>query len=304
MEPTVDTSGIPYIDGRIPFKGYSTWYRVYGEAESSGRLPLLCLHGGPGGCYDGLEPLKAMVATGRRVIFYDQLGCGLSSLPERHPEMWTVDLYIEEVETVRRALGLDQVHLLGASWGGMLAMSYMLTRPEGIASLTLASSPASIPQWVAEANRLREKLPSDVQAALLKHEADGTFEDPEYVAATRDFYRRHVCRLDPYPDFLQRIFDKVGANPEVYDTMNGPSEFHVIGTLSDWDVRNRLDEIDAPTLVTSGRYDEATEVIAGTVHDGIRGSEWVVFEESSHFAHAEEPERYLQVLGEFLARHD
>jgi len=163
-------------------------------------------------------------------------------------------------------------------------MSYMLTRPEGIASLTLASSPASIPQWVAEANRLREKLPSDVQAALLKHEADGTFEDPEYVAATRDFYRRHVCRLDPYPDFLQRIFDKVGANPEVYDTMNGPSEFHVIGTLSDWDVRNRLDEIDAPTLVTSGRYDEATEVIAGTVHDGIRGSEWVVFEESSHFA--------------------
>ncbi len=304
LEPAVDTSGIPYTDGRIPFKGYSTWYRIYGGTERPGRLPLLCLHGGPGAPYDALESLKAMVATGRRVIFYDQLGCGLSSLPQPHPEMWTVELYVEEVDSVRRALGLDRLHLLGASWGGMLAMSYMLTGPHGIASLTLASSPASIPQWVAEANKLREKLPPDVQSALRKHEADGNFEDPEYVAAVRVFYHRHVCRLDPYPEFVQRTFEKVAANPEVYDTMNGPSEFHVIGTLKDWDIRSRLGEIDTPTLVTSGRYDEATEVIAGTVHDGIRGSEWVVFEESAHLAPAEEPERYMKVLGDFLARHD
>ena len=245
-----------------------------------------------------------MAATGRRVIFYDQLGCGLSSLPEPHPEMWTVELYIEEVENVRRALGLDRIHLLGQSWGGMLAMSYVLTRPVGIASLTVASSPVSMRQWVAEANKLREELPPDVQLTLLKHEADGTYEDPEYLAAVNVFYHRHVCRVDPYPEFVQRSFDKLGANPEVYLTMNGPSEFHVIGTLKDWDIRSRLGEIDAPTLVTSGRYDEATRVIAGTVHDGIAGSEWVVFEESAHMAHAEEPVRYVEVLAEFLARND
>jgi proline-specific peptidase len=303
MEPTVDTSGIPYTDGRIPFKGYSTWYRIYGEAERPGRLPLLCLHGGPGTCYDTLESLKAMVETGRRVIFYDQLGCGLSSLPEPHPEMWTVELFVEEVGNVRRALGLDRIHLLGHSWGGMLAMSYMLTRPSGIASLTLASSPASMPQLVAELNRLREKLPPDVQSALRKHEADGTFEDPEYVAAMKVFSHRHFWRADAYPEFVQRSQDKFLANPEVNATMNA-GDFEVIGTLKDWDVRSRLGAIDAPTLVTSGRYDVVTEVIAGTVHDGIPGSEWVMFEESAHNAQAEEPERYVQILGEFLARHD
>jgi proline-specific peptidase len=127
MEPTVDTSGISYTDGRVPFKGYSTWYRIYGGAGQPGRLPLLCLHGGPGGCYDLLEPLKAMVATGRRVIFYDQLGCGLSSLPEPHPEMWTVELYVEEVDNIRRALGLDRIHLFGHSWGGILVPRFIMS---------------------------------------------------------------------------------------------------------------------------------------------------------------------------------
>jgi proline-specific peptidase len=295
---------IPYRDGRIPFRGYSTWYRIYGTAEEPGKLPLLCLHGGPGVCYDYIESLKLMALTGRRVIFYDQLGCGLSSLPEPHPEMWTVALYVDEINNVRKALGLDRIHLLGQSWGGMLAMEYMLTKPKGIASLTIASSPSSMPQWVEEANKLRAKLPPDVQATLLQHEADGTTEDPEYLAAMEVFYHRHVCRPDPYPEHVQRSFDKLAANPEVYYTMNGPTEFHVIGTLKDWDIRDRLGEIEAPTLVTSGVYDEATEVVAGTVHRGIRGSQWVVFENSAHMAHAEEPERYMQVLGDFISRHE
>ncbi len=118
-------------EGKIPFKGYETWYRVYGEAEAPGKLPLLCLHGGPGAAHDYLESLSAMANTGRRVIFYDQLGCSRSSIPESRPEMWTVDLYIEEVNAVRAALGLDHVHVLGQSWGGMLAMEYALTQPAG-----------------------------------------------------------------------------------------------------------------------------------------------------------------------------
>jgi L-proline amide hydrolase len=186
----------------------------------------------------------------------------------------------------------------------MLAMEYMLTQPKGIASLTIASSPASMMQWVAEANRLRKLLPPDVQATLEQHEAAGTTDHPDYKAATQVFYDRHLCRLLPYPDYFRRSFEKLEANPEVYNTMNGPNEFHVVGTIKDWDIIDRLPEIKAPTLVTSGKYDEATPLIAGTVYTGIPGARWVLFDNSSHSAHVEEAERYMQVLSAWLAENE
>jgi len=203
---------------------------------------------------------------------------------------------------VRQALGLDKVHILGQSWGGMLAMEYALTQPQGVASLVIADSPASMPQWVAEANRLRAELPPEVQANLLAHEQAGTTDDPAYQDAMMVFYERHVCRLSPMPDYVMRTFENIEKYPQVYNTMNGPSEFHVIGVIKDWDIIDRLGEIRAPTLVISGRYDEATPLIASTVQKGIPGAEWVLFEESSHMPHAEETERFLQVVGEFLER--
>jgi proline-specific peptidase len=244
-----------------------------------------------------------MAKRGRRVIFYDQLGCGSSEQPN-DPSRWNVPLYVEEVGVVRHALGLDRLHLLGHSWGGMLAMEYALTQPAGVASLVIASSPASMIQWVAEANRLRDSLPADVQSALQRHEAAGTTDSSEYQAAMTEFYRRHLIRLDPTPEEVARTFAKLERNPQVYHTMNGPSEFHVVGNLKNWDIVERLPEITIPTLVTSGRYDEATPLIARTVHRGIRGSEWAVFENSSHMAHIEEADRYMSVLDEFLCRHD
>ncbi|MBI1280412.1 MAG: alpha/beta fold hydrolase [Anaerolineaceae bacterium] len=294
----------PVTEGYIPFKGYKTWYKIVGEKEDDGKLPLLLLHGGPGACHDYLWSLAPMAETGRRVIFYDQIGCGLSQIGESKPEMWTVDLYLEEVDNVRKALGLDRIHLLGQSWGGMLAMEYMIRQPAGVASVTIASSPASMIQWVEEANKLREQLPPEINATLLQHEADGTTSDPEYVTTMTEFYNRHVCRVVPNPDYVQRSFTKLGENPEVYNTMNGPSEFFVVGTLKNWNVIPKLGKINAPTLVTSGRYDEATPTIAETVHKGISGSEWVLFENSSHMAHVEEADRYMQVLSAFISRHE
>lgn len=288
-------------EGFIPLHGFRVWYRIVGEREDPGKSPLLVLHGGPGAAHDYLEPLEAMAATGRRVVLYDQLGCGRSDKPH-NPSMWTVGLFVEEVGVVRRALGLARVHLLGQSWGGMLAMEYAVTRPPGLVSLTVASSPASMPQWVEEANRLRGELPADVQETLRHHEAAGTTDDPAYEAAMLVYYRRHVCRAEPWPDCLNRTFAQLAADPEVYHTMNGPSEFHVIGTLKDWTIVDRLGAIRTPALVTSGRYDEATPAIAETVHRGIAGSEWVVFEQSSHTAHIEEAERYREVLDRFLSR--
>lgn len=291
----------PSTEGFIPFHGYRTWYRIVGDREEPGKFPLLALHGGPGAAHDYLEPLEAMANTGRRVIFYDQLGGGNSDHPH-NPAMWTVDLFVEELRAVRQALALDRLHILGQSWGGMLGMEYALTQPSGLVSLTVSDSPASMVQWVSEANRLRAELPPEVQQTLLHHEQQGTTDSQEYQDTMLVFYRRHVCRLDDWPECVTRTFEKLAQYPEVYNTMNGPSEFHVIGTLKTWDITSRLHEITVPTLLLSGRYDEATPAIVETIHRGIPGSEWVLFENSSHMPHVEETERYLQVLDRFLTR--
>jgi L-proline amide hydrolase len=295
------TAEIPVKEGFIPFRGYRTWYRVAGDLDNvaDGKFPILTLHGGPGACHDYLESLQPFAETGRPVIFYDQLGCGNSDRPD-DPSMWTVDLFLDELRTVRRELGLDRIHLLGQSWGGMLAMEYALTQPDDIVSLMIASSPASMPLWVQEANRLREELPAEVQQTLLQHEAAGTTDSPEYEQAMKVFYDRHVCRVVPNPDYVANTWAKLGK--QVYETMNGPSEFHVVGTLKNWDIRHRLGEITIPTLITSGLHDECTPMQAELIKNAIPGSEWVLFEESSHMPHVEERDHYMQVLDDFLSR--
>jgi L-proline amide hydrolase len=288
-------------EGFIPFAGHRTWYRVIGDDEEPGKLPVLCLHGGPGATWNHMEPYGAL-AEGRRVVFYDQLGCGSSAVTEPHdPGLWTPELYVSEVQAVRDALGLSQVHVLGHSWGGMLAMLYAIGQPIGLVSLIVESSPANVPEWIAEVNRLRAELPPEVQATLLEHEAAGTTDSPEYEAATNVFYRRHLCRTDPWPDYLTRTFAALMANPEVYFTMNGPSEFHVIGTIKDFDITDRLDRIPIPTLLFSGRYDEVTPATMKRVHEGIPGSQWVLFEQSSHMSQAEEPEAVLKLVRGFIS---
>lgn len=287
------------VEGRIPFRGHETWYRVVGGGEDDGKLPVVCLHGGPGATHWYLEPLEEIARSGRRAVFYDQLGCGASSQPH-DPSLWTVELFVAEVNAVREALELELLHLFGNSWGGMLAMEVALTQPEWLASLVLASSPASIPQWVEETGRLRSLLPDDVQATLTRHEEAGTTGSPEYEEACAVFYRRHVCRLDPWPECVERTFAELSH--EVYETMNGPSEFHVTGTLRQWSVVDRLGEIGVPTLVVSGEHDEATPAISRTVREGISGSELLILDGCSHMAHVEQPERYLALLDGFFSR--
>ena len=291
----------PTTEGFIPFHGYHTWYRIVGNGEEPGKLPLLVLHGGPALSHDYLEPLEVMANTGRRVIFYDQLGGGDSDHPH-NPSLWTVELFVEELDAVRKALALERLHLLGQSWGGMLGMEYALTQPGGLVSLTIADSAASMVQWGSELNRLRAQLPPEVQHTLLHHEQQGTTDSEDYQDAMLVFYRRHICRVDPWPDYLMRDFEKLAKDPEVYLTMWGPSEFHITGTLKTWDITDRLPEITVPTLLLSGRYDEATPILVETIHRSIPGSEWIMFENSSHTPHVEETERYLQVLNRFLTR--
>jgi proline-specific peptidase len=289
----------PVEEGFIPFRGYKTWYRVVGEREQSGKYPLICLHGGPGATHDYFGCLEAFATTERRVILYDQLGWGNSDHIQ-NPAMWTVELFVEELGVIRQALGLEVVHLLGHSWGGQLAMEYALTQPAGLASLIIADSLASAPQWAGEAQRLISQLPETTQQVIRGHEAAGTTDSQEYKEAMKE-YSRHFAggHIDPKPEWVKEAFKKL-ENNEIYLTMWGPSEFCVTGTLKEWDITNRLGEICVPTLVLCGRDDEATPALAQTIRDGIPGSELVVFERSAHFPHIEETDRYLQVLGEFL----
>lgn len=290
----------PAREGHMDFRGHQIWFQVIGE-DMPGRFPLLTLHGGPGAAHDCIEPLGELAAQGRRVIFYDQLGCGRSDKPH-DPSLWMIELFLDELDAVRSELRLERIHLFGLSWGGMLAMEYALRRPPGLTSLVLASAPASMQRWTAEADRLRRLLPATVQETLVRHERDGSTDSAEYQQAMLVFYERHVCRRKPWPDPVRRSIDQLMANPEVYLTMNGPSEFHVTGTLRDWSVLERLGEIQVPTLVTCGRHDECTPEMSTETAGAIPGAELAVFEESAHFAQAEEPERYRQVVGRFLER--
>jgi len=283
-------------EGFIPVPGGKVWYRMVGE----GGIPLLCLHGGPGIPHDYLENLEDL-ADRRTVVFYDQLGCGNSERPD-DPSLWTVGRAVEELVAVREHLGLDRIHLFGNSWGGWLSLQYVLDRKPQLQSLILSSSPPSVSRWIIDANELRGQLPEDVRRVLDHHEAKAFFACPEWFGAMAVFYRRHVCRTDPWPDGVERAFGP-GFGAQVYNTMWGPSEFGpVTGNLKSWDLTDRLQEISIPTLVTCGRYDEATPAHVTDMHRRIPGSQLVIFEQSSHLAFVEEREAYVAAVNAFLDR--
>ena len=261
-------------------------------------MPLLCLHGGPGFPHDYLEELEEL-ADRRRVVFYDQLGCGRSDRPADR-SLWEVDRFVEELAVVRESLGLERLHLFGSSWGGMLAMQYVLDRRPRLESLVLSSSPASSPRWTDDCGELLAEFPEGVRETIRRHEAHRYTGCLEYSAAILPFYKSHVCRLDPWPDSLERSF--AGVNQEIYEYMAGPSEFAIVGTLRDWDVSDRLGEIDVPTLITCGEHDELRPAHAEDIQRRIPNAELEVFLDASHVTMAEVPEAYRARLNEFFDR--
>jgi L-proline amide hydrolase len=299
----------PSAEGRAPFREWETWYRITGDLPATlaaGKAPLVVLHGGPGATHDYTLRIARIAESGRAVVHYDQLGCGRSThLPDRGADFWTVQLFLDELDSLLDHLGIrDRYAVLGQSWGGMLGAEHAIRRPAGLTSLVIADSPASMELWVSEANRLREDLPDDVQATLLRHEAARTTDSAEYRQAEEVFYARHVCRIVPNPPEVTASFAAIDEDPTVYHTMNGPSEFHVIGSLRHWSVVDQVAAIAVPTLVVTGAHDEATPATVAPFVDGIPDVRWEVFADSSHMPHVEEEDRYLQVVGDFLDEHD
>ena len=285
-------------EGYVDFRGYRTWFRFVGDLNSA-VTPLLALHGGPGSTHNYFGPLEGL-ASERPVVVYDQIGCGNSHRPTDIE--WSVDVFRDEVATVREQLGLERIHLLGTSWGGMLAQEHVLSGAQGIVSLILSSTLANLALWNEEQLKLKAQLPPDVIEVLDRHEAAGTYDDPEYDAAMQAYMDRHFYRgPKPRPE-LDAMAE--GRATDVYRAMQGPNEWTTTGALKGWDTRDRLREIDVPTLVIRGRYDMCTDSVAAELVDGIRGAREAVLEDSSHTPVLEETGRYLEVLSTFMREAD
>lgn len=281
-------------EGFISVEGGKVWYQIVGSADA---IPLLIIHGGPGYPHDYLEPL-AELADERPVIFYDQLGCGKSERPS-DSSLWRMERFVKELSQVRAALDLDQVHILGHSWGSMLAAEYLLTKPTGIKSVILAGPCLSVQSWVEDMDKCLNGFPDSIQNVIRKGQQEGSMDTEEYEVAIAQFNNRHLCRV-PWPEYALRTFSGVGE--EVYFTMWGTSEFACSGNLKDYERADRLGEITVPALITSGRYDETRPETAKWYQSLLPGSELVIFEHSSHCPHIEEEEAYLETISNFINR--
>ena len=287
-------------EGYVPFEKYGkykTYYKTFGECEK-GRYPLVILHGGPGMMHNYLLSIAPLADFGRQVVFYDQLGCGNSpaDLPD---DAWSEDLWCDELDNLREALGLDEIHLLGQSCGGMLTQHYMLFHgtPKGVKSIVLSSTMPSMKLWGLEGERLRSYLPVDMQEEIDRALETGDLSSPLFQQAVDEYYRRHVVRLDPMPADVAHSFNDAG---HTYEVMQGCCEFDISGNLRDWDATDELGRIDVPTLLIHGNDDESTPYINKVKYDRIPDCQWKIILHGTHLSNAEYPEEYNATVRAFL----
>ncbi|OBG68286.1 proline iminopeptidase [Mycobacterium sp. E3339] len=281
----------------IAVPGGNVWFERVGGGPG---LPLLVVHGGPGLPHTYLRSLERL-ADERVVIFWDQLGCGNSERPANR-DLWTMQRSVAEMDAVVKGLGLNGFHLFGNSWGGMMAQQYALDVPSRAVSLTISNSIASIPQFSQMVARLKTELDPETQSAIDRHEAAGTTHAAEYQDAIRTWNETYLCRVRPWPAELLQAFANMGT--DIFETMFGPSDFRIVGTIRDWDVFDRLAEITLPTLILAGRFDECVPEHMWEMHQRIAGSRYELFESTAHMPFIEEPDKFDRVMRDFLRLHD
>ena len=290
-------------EGYMPYLGHETYYRVVGEG-TPGKAPLLLLHGGPGSTHNYFEVLDPLAELdGRQLVMYDQIGCG-NSYVEGEPELWTYETWDNELAELRRHLGLDRVHLLGQSWGGMLAIEYLCDhRPEGIASVILSSSLSSCKLWGEEQHRRIRHMAPEERDAIECAERTGVYDDPAYLAA-KDRYMEMYCAgpvTEESPECLRRP-KRTGA--EAYLATQGENEFTATGIFRTWDYTDRLGEISEPTLVIDGTDDLCSPLVAKTMYDRLPDARWELMPGCRHMCFVDDTPRYLELMVEWLNAHD
>lgn len=290
------------IEGYMPFQGFKTYYRIVGE-KTEGKKPLVLLHGGPGSTHNYFEVLDDVAKSGRQVIMYDQIGCGKSFI-EGHPELFTAETWIKELIELRKHLNLEEIHLLGQSWGGMMAIWYALEyKPKGVKSYILASTLPSAKLWEEEQKRRISYMDEPDKKVLLEAEKTGDYASEEYKLALAKFMEMYTAGkiTEDSPECLKRP-KKSGA--ESYRVGWGENEFSPTGTLAGYEFTNRLKEIEEPCLITSGARDLCSPFIAKTMYDRIANSKWELFQYSRHMSFVEENDKYIKVLNKWLDTND
>ena len=281
--------------------------RVHGHevvtySFGTGDEVLFCLNGGPGMPCDYLRDSHSRMARDHfRVVAFDQLGCGASDRPD-DASLWTLERYVEEVEIVRKSLGISKVHLLGQSWGSWLGIEYALSHADAFKTLILVDGAANIPHLAREIERLRAALGSETVAMMQRHEAEGTLDHPEYKGAIDVLTYRHICRMQKWPDALKRSVS--GFNMGPYVTIQGPNDFSPFtGSIKDWNRIDQLHRITQPALVLCGLHDVLTPACSALIHQALPDSRITVFPNSAHVPFLEEPDSYFAVLQSFLDAH-
>lgn len=292
----------PYHDPNVTYVTLDNGYKVWTKRVGKG-TPILTLHGGPGTSHEYLRILGDILpGLGFQVIFYDQLGSGYSDKPN-DVSLWTLDRFVSEVEQVRKALNLESFYIYGHSWGGLLGIEYALKYQRHLRGLIISNMAGSVPSYIASLDRIRKGLPFDVQETLAFYEKKGEYHNPEYERVMRDkVYTWNVCRLTQWPPFLEKALER--TNMQVYETMQGPNEFVVIGNLKDWDRWNDLPNIIVPTLVLGARYDTMDPNDILRMGKLFPNGQAFIAEHGSHLAMYDDSQAYFYFLTNFLQRNE
>jgi proline iminopeptidase len=275
-------------------------YKVWTKKIGSGPVKVLILHGGPAVSHEYLEAMESFLPeAGFEIYYYDQLGCGFSDQPD-DPSLWTLERYTEEVEEVRRGLGLDHFVLYGQSWGGMLGMEYALKYQQHLRALVISNMTASTKDMMRRTAELKVQMlsPEDL-AKLTAMENAGDYDSPEYVAIVKGkLYHQVLCRTKPWPNAVERAHQHM--NEKIYVQMWGKSEFIATGNLKDWDRWSRLHEIKVKTLTIGARYDEMDPADMKKMASMVQNGTYAYCPNGSHFALWDDQEIYFKQLLSFL----
>ncbi|MTI32523.1 proline iminopeptidase-family hydrolase [Xanthovirga aplysinae] len=287
-------------EGYVNVEGGKIWYKIVGEGDG---VPLLVLHGGPGGRSCAMIPGFSLLATDRPVIFYDQLGSGNSDRP-KDKTLWKVERFVNEIDYLRKALNLDELHILGHSFGSTFLIEYMITKkPEGVKSVIFSSPMISTSDWIADAKILLSQLPVNIQDTLKKYEVLKNYSAPAYVAATDSFYSRHIIRKKWL--YKSTECENVGGfNKAIYNYMWGPTEFNATGTLLNFDRTSDLYKIEEPILFVSGEYDEARPETMFKYQKLSNNAIVEIIDDAGHATMIDQPEKLTEKIGKFLKNID
>ena len=283
-------------EGFAAVPGGKVWWRTVGQGP---KVALLTIHGGPGAGHDYLQPLEAL-ADERMVILYDQLGCGRSDIPPNR-SLWNIGRFEKELDSLRASLGLNRIVIYGHSWGGWLAIDYLLNGARGVDGVILASTSASLKQYEQGTRRRLKELPGDLAVKAARLEREGKTRSLQYSNIVDQFDRSFLLRLKQ-PSMLARASGQNIARSPAYEVMQGINEFTVTGNLKGWNREPELSRIQIPTLILTSEFDEVTPDCAETLHRGIARSELVSIRGAAHLAMVEKPQEYVQVLRQFLAK--